>query len=78
MKNLLKTIKAKIKTNILETPHPTLVACGLSIAIAAGLATLYGDPGSTAHAVGRITPHYFIEPVVRSQTDMPTIGVCRC
>jgi hypothetical protein len=40
---IVKTIGAKVRTNMLEVPHPALVVFGVSIAITIALAVAVGS-----------------------------------
>jgi hypothetical protein len=54
---IVKTIGLRVRTNVLEAPHPTLVAYGISVVIVTGLAVGFAalsDPSHMAHAMKRI------------------------
>jgi hypothetical protein len=57
---IVKTIILNVRTNVLEIPHPTLVAFAISaavtMAVAVGIAMLAADHSHFAYARVRIKP----------------------
>jgi hypothetical protein len=55
---IFKKISAIVKTNVLQVPHPTLVAFGIgaaiTLAVAVGISVLTGDHSQLAYA--RVKP----------------------